>query len=180
MVHRLLLAAAISAVCSTCLNVLLKIVFRTDCIDSNATSGNSQLRPAAAACLAASALSFILHAALIKHVASSNTRPLANRGRALFVVLFSNWTLPYFVFVSLQQLAITSIVIYGNSSGQFDGACFALNVSLADAASCAMPLFLCRDCVPCLAICERTQRQCFGGAPIFSLRCVPHSMSSGP
>lgn len=30
--------------------------------------------------------------------------------------------------------------------------------------SCAMPLFLCRDCVPCSAICERTQRQCFGGA----------------
>jgi hypothetical protein len=125
LVRWLLAACVVVAVIAAVLNTLLKSAFRSECIKGKA----NDLRSSAIACIAIACLNLALHAALVV------VRPLAKRSWHLLRTILSNWTLQYFVFVSLQQIALTAIVTNAVLTGKFDDICSFSDDVMADVAA---------------------------------------------
>lgn len=129
LVRWLLAACVVVAVMGAIVNTLLKSAFRSECIKGLAPASGNDLRSSAITCIVIACLNLALHAALVA------VRPLAKRSWHLLRTILSNWTLQYFVFVSLQQIALTAIVTNAVLSGTFDDICSYSNDILADVAA---------------------------------------------
>ncbi len=129
LVNSLWAASALAAIVGAIVNTILKSAFRAECVDGLTPTNHISLHSAATACVVVAALNVTIHIALLV------SRPLSKRGCALFGALFSNWTVQYFIFVSLQQMSLTAVVTNAVLSGQVDGPCSFTEDALADAAA---------------------------------------------